>query len=120
MTTTPSTPVEFVHIHRWCYQGDLLVGEVEPHRQEFCVECGTTRVWFQMGWAYQYPDLARKFLASCTEVKDTHVSQIPESIYRAPGKQRKRPDRLGRGLLDLQKTLGAAVIIKGLFPQPKK
>lgn len=118
--STSSTPGELVHVHQWCYHGELLVveGEHETHRQEFCVGCGTTRVWFPMGWAYQYPDLARRMLERCTEVKDSYISKIPERVYQQPGEQPTKSNRLGRGLADLQKSVGTTAI-KGLFPKPK-
>ena len=116
MTTssTPSTPVE--HEHSWCYLGELLVSEVSRHRQEFCTGCGTVRVKFDKWW-YMYPELARELLEKCEKVGDTYVWPAPDDLSRALHAPKRR---LGRGLLDIQRTqgaLGSASILK-LLPKP--
>jgi len=96
----------------WCYQGDMLVGESSFHRQEWCVQCGTVRVWFdRTGWSYQVSDLAR---AHPCAGEGQFLSEVPS---RALPPLRKR--RLGRGLKDLLPHAGSTVI-RGLFPIPGK
>jgi hypothetical protein len=96
----------------WCYQGDMLVGEVSPHRQEWCVQCGTVRVLFaQLGWSYQVSDLARKH--PCTG-KGAFLSEVPTRALPP-----LRTKRLGRGLKDLI-AQNPIANYRGLFPVPKK
>lgn len=97
--------------HQWCYQGDMLVDEVSPHRQEWCAKCGTVRVQFSLGWFYQISDLAR---ANPCKGEDTFLSKVPErSMTRVSSS-----NRLGRGLKELMDK-AAPMTVKGLLPISK-
>jgi hypothetical protein len=63
-------------------------------------------MWFESGWWYQVPDLARPFLGRSREV-DRHK------------KSPKARSRLGRGLLSLQESMPTPVVLTGLFKNPK-
>lgn len=104
-----------IHEHQWCYHGELLVEEVSRHRQEWCVGCGTVRVLFQMGWAYQYTDDFRaKLEAGAIIERDRYIGKLPDRIYYKK-KGNIFPNRLGRGLKELLEEQTYPSPIKGLI-----
>jgi len=79
--------------------------------------CGTTRVYFKLGWAYQYPDWLRQKLETGEVIeKDRFIGKIPERAYRID-KGRPPAKRLGRGLRDLLDQNATVTPIRGLFPK---
>ena len=94
---------------------EMLIDGISSHRQQWCVRCGTTRVYFEMGWAYQIPDLARAHPCCDEKGKHTFLSTPPERSY--PTQASKKV--LGRGLKELM-AQSTPQSVKGLLEEQKK